>query len=338
MSQPAVFFDRDNTLIINGDYLGDPEKVVLMPGAADAVARVRDLGFLVVVVSNQSGVARGLFTEADVIAVDDRMAQLLLADNPKAKIDRQEFCPYHPAATVVDYLYDSERRKPKPGMMIDAAKALDIDLKESWVIGDAPRDIDAGKRAGCRGIFLHDASVIKEDRRANERGEFEADYSATSLEDAIDFIEMQMTAPKTVPKKFPMTAPMIDPKPSPMSDPLRPIEKSAPIISPVLHDLSNTSDEHAPQIVALDIEPIAQSLHRVEHQLSQVVDELRRASEPQNEFSVARLISGVLMGISLASLFAALLYRDDLAAFQSLMMIGIFLQVLVTSLLLMASK
>lgn len=325
MSQPAIFFDRDNTLIINGDYLGDPEKVVLMPGAADAVARARELGFLVVVVSNQSGVARGLFTEADVVAVNNRMAELILADNPKAKIDRQEYCPYHPAAKVLDYLYDSDRRKPKPGMLLDAARELDIDLKKSWVIGDAPRDIDAGKHAGCRGVFLHDASVVKVDRRATERGEFKPDYSATSLDDAIDFIEMQMTSPTT---ETPPTQTSSEPKR------IDPIEKSN--LTPILHDL--TAPPTDAQIVALDIEPIAQSLNRMEYQLSQVVDELRRAGEPQNDFSVARLIAGVLMGISLASLFAALLFRDDPTAFQSLMLVGIFLQVLVSSLLLMATR
>src|SRR4051795_9498754 len=98
MKRPAVFFDRDNTLIACDGYLGDPEKVELVPGAADAIARTRALGFATVVVSNQSGVARGLFDEEAVRAVNTRLDELLAADNPAAVIDRHEFCPYHPDA------------------------------------------------------------------------------------------------------------------------------------------------------------------------------------------------------------------------------------------------
>src|SRR5438309_7008255 len=88
MKRPAVFFDRDNTLIASDGYLGDPSKVTIIEGAADAIARLRALGFRIIVVSNQSGVARGMFTEDAVRAVNERMNELLLADNPRALIDR----------------------------------------------------------------------------------------------------------------------------------------------------------------------------------------------------------------------------------------------------------
>src|SRR3954453_13627810 len=145
MKRPAVFFDRDNTLIASEGYLGDPAKVTLLPGAADAIARVRRLGYAVVVFSNQSGVARGMFSEEDVQAVNARMAELLLADNGNAVIDRHEFCPFHPKGTVDISPPDSARRKPKPGMILSAAGKLALDLSRSWVIGDAARDIEAGK-------------------------------------------------------------------------------------------------------------------------------------------------------------------------------------------------
>src|SRR5262245_45027617 len=103
MKRPAVFFDRDNTLIVGADFLGDPDDVVLMSGAADAVSRARALGFATVVVSNQSGVARGMFTEADVRAVNSRMEEYLRDENPNAIIDRQEFCPFHPEGAVERY-------------------------------------------------------------------------------------------------------------------------------------------------------------------------------------------------------------------------------------------
>src|SRR3982750_1242104 len=112
MKRPAIFFDRDNTLIVNDGYLGDPEKVVLMNGAADAVARARSLGFATVVVSNQSGVGRGMFSEEDVHLGNRKMDQLLLEGNSAAVIDRHEFCPYLPDASIEKYRQDSDLRKP----------------------------------------------------------------------------------------------------------------------------------------------------------------------------------------------------------------------------------
>jgi len=154
MKRATIFFDRDNTLILNDGYLGDPAGVKLAPGAPEAVAAAHKLGFVVVVVSNQSGVARGMFTEANVIAVNRRMDELLLAANPGAVIDRHEFCPFHPEAIVQQYRQESDLRKPKPGMILKAARELDLDLSASWIIGDAPRDVQAGKSAGCRAILL----------------------------------------------------------------------------------------------------------------------------------------------------------------------------------------
>src|SRR5687767_11318917 len=98
--RPAVFFDRDNTLVANDGYLGDPAGVVLVDGAPQLVARVRALGFATVIFSNQSGVARGMFAEEAVHAVNARLDELLLDADPGAVIDRHEFCPFHPDGTV----------------------------------------------------------------------------------------------------------------------------------------------------------------------------------------------------------------------------------------------
>jgi D-glycero-D-manno-heptose 1,7-bisphosphate phosphatase len=188
MKKPAIFFDRDNTLIVSDGYLGDPAKVELIPGAADAVARARALGFLIVTVSNQSGVARGLFSEAVVEAVNQQMEQLLLAENPRAKIDRNEFCPFHPEATVEQYRKDSDLRKPRPGMILRAADALDADLAASWVIGDAPRDIEAGHAAGCRTILVNNP-MLNASPAALIQGAIEPDETVTILAEAIDIVE-----------------------------------------------------------------------------------------------------------------------------------------------------
>jgi len=185
MLKPAIFFDRDNTLIINDGYLGDPAKVILMPGAADAVARARSLGFTLVTISNQSGVARGLFDEASVQAVDQRMDELLLADNAEAKIDLHLYCPYHPEAVVAAYKMESDLRKPAPGMILAAAKQLGLDLENSWVIGDGHRDIEAGRSAGCRTILFVPPGVPPSDA-AN--GKSSAYFVVGSLIDSIEII------------------------------------------------------------------------------------------------------------------------------------------------------
>jgi len=186
MQRSAVFFDRDNTLIVNDGYLGDPSKVVLINGAAAAVARAQQLGFAAVVVSNQSGVARGLFTEEAVIAVNNRLSELLLVENPKAVIDDYEFCPFHPRATVEKYRMESNLRKPAPGMFLAAAEKLSLDLSHSWLIGDAPRDIEAGKAAGCRTILFQDPALPPSHTAA---GPSAADHVVAKLEEAMDIIE-----------------------------------------------------------------------------------------------------------------------------------------------------
>src|SRR5258706_4598120 len=154
LQAPAVFSDRDNTLMACDGYRGDPSQVVLVEGAADAVARARALGYAAVVISNQSGVARGMFDEEAVRAVNARLDELLKAENPGAIVDRHEFCPFHPDGTVEQYKQESALRKPQPGMILAAAEALSLCLPRRLVAGDAGRDIEAGEGGGCRtGLF-----------------------------------------------------------------------------------------------------------------------------------------------------------------------------------------
>ena len=190
MRRPAVFFDRDNTLIVGNEYLGEPEKVVLVAGAAGAIAKCRSLGFAVVVVSNQSGVARGMFTEDAVRAVNKRMDDLLLEHNASAVVDRHEYCPFHPDATVEAYRQDSFLRKPKPGMVLAAADAMALDLSRSWMVGDAPRDIAAGKAAGCRTVLIVDPS-LDPSPAALEPQQVQADFVVGSLVEAVEVIVRQ---------------------------------------------------------------------------------------------------------------------------------------------------
>ena len=156
MKRPAVFLDRDNTLIKNDGDLGDPEAVELITGVPLAIASLCGLGYRVVVVTNQGGVARGAYTEEDVEAVHERISELVQDRANGARIDAFYACPFHPDGTVKAYAKDHANRKPKPGMLLQAAEDLDLDLSASWMVGDQLRDVEAGAAAGCRTILLGD--------------------------------------------------------------------------------------------------------------------------------------------------------------------------------------
>ena len=150
----AVFLDRDNTLIHNDGDLGDPNEIRLIQGAASAVGSLCGLGYKVVVVTNQAGVARGKFTEQDVEAVHQRLREQVKASALAANISRFYYCPYHPEAKVKQYKCEHPWRKPNPGMLLQAAKDLDLDLSQCWMIGDQMQDILAGAAAKVRTILI----------------------------------------------------------------------------------------------------------------------------------------------------------------------------------------
>jgi D-glycero-D-manno-heptose 1,7-bisphosphate phosphatase len=158
----AVFLDRDNTLIHNDGDLGDPDEVRLIQGAASAVASLAGLGYKIIVVSNQGGVARGKYAEEDVQAVNQKVSELAASAANGAKIDRFYYCPYHPEGTVSRYRKEHPNRKPAPGMLLEAARDMGLDLSQSWTIGDQVRDVQAGIAAGTRTILLRqDADRLK---------------------------------------------------------------------------------------------------------------------------------------------------------------------------------
>lgn len=152
MPREAVFLDRDGTIIEEVHYLSSPEQVRLIPGAADAVRRFNNAGVLVVVVTNQAGVARGYFPESRVSEVHAHLSALLAERG--AHIDAYYHCPHHPTEGVGEYRVACDCRKPKPGLLLTAARELDIDLSRSWMIGDKPCDAEAGAAAGCRTMLV----------------------------------------------------------------------------------------------------------------------------------------------------------------------------------------
>ena len=152
MAKRAVFMDRDGTLIDDTGFIRRVEDVRLLPKAAQAVKRLNEADWLVIVVSNQSGVARGLLTERDVAATNQRMTELLAAEG--AKVDGVYYCPHLPEGSVPNYARVCDCRKPRPGLLLEAAREHDIDLAHSVMIGDAPRDAEAGIAAGTHAILL----------------------------------------------------------------------------------------------------------------------------------------------------------------------------------------
>lgn len=149
--QPAVFLDRDGTIIEHVHFLDNPGEVRLLPGAAAAIRRLRQAGMACVVVSNQSGVGRGIISLEQIAAIHGEMNRLLSAE--QTQVDAIYFCPEAPRGDdplVIEHI----DRKPAPGMLFQAANSLRLDLDASWMIGDMITDVIAGWHAGCRGSIL----------------------------------------------------------------------------------------------------------------------------------------------------------------------------------------
>lgn len=147
--KPAVFFDKDGTLVDDVPYNVDPARIVLAKGAEKGVQALHDAGFAIVVVTNQSGVARGLFDESALFDVEMRLRELL-----QVPIAGFYACPHHPDGVVVHFATQCICRKPMPGLIERAAAELDIDLSRSHMVGDILNDIEAGRRAGCGTILI----------------------------------------------------------------------------------------------------------------------------------------------------------------------------------------
>ena len=149
---PAVFLDRDGTLIEDAGYLDRIERLRLFPWSVDAVRLLNDAGYRVLMVTNQAGVARGMFGEPVVRALHDHIDRLFAAGG--ARIDGWYYCPHHPEASAEAYRMSCECRKPGPGMIRQAERDHALDLPRSFVVGDRWLDVELGTRLGMRGILV----------------------------------------------------------------------------------------------------------------------------------------------------------------------------------------
>ena len=150
--RPGILLDRDGTIIVDHGYIGTVDRVEFIEGAADAIAGFNRAAIPVAVVTNQSGVARGLYRLEDVAIVHRYIADRLAERG--AHIDLFIYCPYHPAGVVDAFARSSEDRKPGPGMAKAAAAALNLDLTASWVVGDRPEDIGLAEAVGASAVHL----------------------------------------------------------------------------------------------------------------------------------------------------------------------------------------
>ena len=178
---PAVFFDRDGTLVPDDERAGTAAPIDLLEGVAPALRRLRDAGFRLVVATNQGGVARGRFTEADVDLYHRRLSDTIDATaGLKRTIERFYYCPFHPKGTVAGYAREHPWRKPRPGMIQQALQDMELDTDRSWIIGDSPRDIEAGRAAGLRTV------LVSRDRA--RIADAAPDYSAATLAEAVELV------------------------------------------------------------------------------------------------------------------------------------------------------
>ena len=149
----AVFLDRDGVITKEPPYYAHKiDQLELVPKSAEAIKGLNESGFKVIIVSNQAGVARGYYQEKDIKIYNNEMKRQL--EEKGARIDAIYYCPHHPEATIEAYKIDCECRKPKPGMLRQAERNLNLDLKYSFLVGDKMSDIEAGYRAGCKTILV----------------------------------------------------------------------------------------------------------------------------------------------------------------------------------------
>ena len=185
---PAVFLDRDGTLIEDVGYIGRVEQVAFYPWTVDAIRALNRAGLPVVVVTNQAGVARGYFTEAEVELVHRHVTSFVEAGG--AYIDAYYYCPHHPDGSVAEYAIRCECRKPGPALVKRAARELRLDPTQSFVVGDKWIDIGLARAVGARGILVRSGYGAAEE--AHPRAGLDADAVVDNLAAAVSWILGQL--------------------------------------------------------------------------------------------------------------------------------------------------
>lgn len=190
MSQPAVFLDRDGTLVEEVGYLDRLDRLQLFPWSIDSIRLLNRAGFRVVVVTNQAGVARGFFGESFVVDVQRALDERFAAAG--ARVDGWYYCPHHPDAPLPQYRQQCECRKPRPGMVRRAENDLDIDLSRSYVVGDRWLDVRLARNVGAGAILVRTGYGATEEQQPTDG--VTADLVADNLAEAVAWIIRAVTS------------------------------------------------------------------------------------------------------------------------------------------------
>ncbi len=292
MPNRAVFLERDKTLIEDPGYISRPEQVKLLDGVAEALAELKALGYKLVVVSNQSAVARGIVTEQVLGEIHEHLQQLLAEAG--ARLDKIYYCPYHPDGAVAKYRRESDLRMPKPGMLLAAAEEMDIDLGQSWMMGNRSKDIEAGLAAGCKTILIDPSSQHKPARPDFVSAGAKPDHRSVNLREAVNIIKKYHRSAITTDSQLqPAGPPEAPPPPEATEQPLTVETEPAPI-SPAEPELAAAVDERPAE--------------STEQLLSGILEQLRKMQRTEmfGEFSVMRLLAGIVQIIVLFCLLMAI--------------------------------
>jgi D,D-heptose 1,7-bisphosphate phosphatase len=291
MSNKAIFLDRDDTLIEDPGYINNPDQVKLFEGVGEALVELRTMGYRLVVASNQSAVARGIVSEKMLGEIHNRLRELLAQKG--AYLDRIYYCPYHPEGVVPRYRKESDRRKPAPGMLLAAAKEMDIDLAESWLIGNSDSDIEAGRRAGCKTLLIDHPALY----RKHASGKVPPDYKAVNIKEAVNIIKQYHRSPRPPAETEPAQPPpeaLEPPEPTDAADKIEDYpEQQAPEVQATTEEPEQSETAPTPNV---PITPPDEDIPTSEELLVGIMDELRRMrrSNMFDEFSIARLVAGVV--------------------------------------------
>jgi len=267
MSDRAIFLDRDGTLIEDPGYINHPDQVKLLDGVAETLIEFGALDYKLIVVSNQSAVARGIVTEKVLGQIHSRLKQLLAGKG--AYLDRIYYCPHHPDGVIEKYRKESDWRKPNPGMLLAAADEMDIDLSQSWVIGNSGSDVEAGLRAGCKTIRI---DYHLPDKKP-ELGGPNPDFKAVNMKEAVNIVKKHHRSSGKHQAQA-QSSPMPEPKP-------------------------DSTTNHLEQEVSGD---------SIEQLLNSILEQLKsmQRADMFGEFSIMRLMAGIVQIIVLFCLLISI--------------------------------
>jgi D-glycero-D-manno-heptose 1,7-bisphosphate phosphatase len=273
MPNKAIFLDRDDTLIEDPGYINNPEQVKLIDGVAEALVQLKKLGYLLVVVSNQSAVARGIVTEKVLGQIHNRLEQLL--SEKGASLDKIYYCPYHPDGVVQKYRKQSKFRKPNPGMLLKAADEMDIELGESWCVGNSRSDVEAGQRAGCKTILIDTPSHQEQPDQRLSPTEVTPDYRAINIKEVVNIVKKHHRSPTK-------------------------IKTQTRLIAAEQNEEFPRDTESAPQINEMQTQTQFSEQNsngeKIEQLLNDVMGQLKKMQRAEmfGEFSITRLMAGIV--------------------------------------------